>query len=66
MASALCFVLWNVAVKNIGPMRTSIFIYLVPVITVAASALFLSEKVTALSVLGTVFTLSGLFISNRK
>lgn len=62
-ASALCFVLWNIAVEKLGPIRTSIFIYLVPVITVIASAVILGEKITAFSIIGTILTLSGLFLS---
>ena len=65
-ASALCFVLWNIAVEKLGPVKTSIFIYLVPVITVAASAVFLNEPVTLLSAAGTLLTLFGLFLSGFR
>lgn len=69
-ASALCFVTWNYAVKKLGAIKTSVYIYLVPVITILTSVLFLEEKLTAISVTGTVFTLIGLFVSeiqfNRK
>ena len=40
-ASALCFVTWNFAVKVLGAVKTSVYIYMVPVITVAPSALVL-------------------------
>lgn len=33
-ASALCFVTWNFAVKALGAVKTSVYIYMVPVITV--------------------------------
>lgn len=36
-ASALCFVTWNFAVKTLGAVKTSVYIYIVPVITVATS-----------------------------
>lgn len=62
-ASALCFVTWNMSVKRLGAVRTSIYIYIVPVITVTASAIVLKEKITLYTVLGTVLTLSGLLIS---
>lgn len=62
-ASALCFVTWNFAVKRLGAVKTSIYIYLVPVITVTASALVLGEPVTVFTVLGTVLTLAGLLLS---
>ena len=64
-ASALCFVLWNIAVRELGAVKTSVFIYLVPVITVLASVVFLNEELTLMTALGTVFTLLGLFISSR-
>ena len=64
-ASALCFVTWNFAVRELGAVRTSIYIYLVPVITVAASALVLGERVTPLAAAGTALTLAGLLLSQR-
>lgn len=65
-ASALCFVTWNMAVKILGAVKTSIYIYLVPVITVVTSALILKEKVTVMSGIGTVLTLIGLFLSEYR
>ncbi len=63
VASALCFVTWNFSVRVLGPVRTSVYIYVQPAITIAASALILKEPVTMLSVVGTVLTIGGLFIS---
>lgn len=65
-ASALCFVTWNMAVKELGAVRTSIYIYLVPVITVVTSAIILGEKITVLSAAGTILALAGLFLSEYK
>ena len=65
-ASALCFATWNFAVRILGAVKTSVYIYLVPVITVVASVIVLSERVTWMSALGTILTLSGLFISGKK
>lgn len=65
-ASALCFVTWNSAVKILGTIKTSIYIYLVPVITMAASALILSEAITVIAAAGAALTLSGLPFSERK
>lgn len=62
-ASALCFVTWNTAVKLLGPVRTSVYIYMSPVITVVTSALILHEPVTPLAAGGMVLTLAGLFLS---
>ncbi len=65
-ASALCFVTWNFAVKLLGAVKTSIYIYLVPVITVAASVLILREPFTWLTGMGTILTLAGLLLSESK
>lgn len=65
-ASALCFVTWNFAVKVLGAVKTSIYIYMVPVITVGTSVLILHEKITMLASIGTVLTLAGLFLSESK
>ncbi|MNM11622.1 putative inner membrane transporter yiJE [compost metagenome] len=65
-ASALCFVTWNSAVKLLGAVKTSVYIYMVPVITVVTSVLVLHEKNTRTSVFGIVLTLAGLFISEIK
>lgn len=65
-ASALCFVTWNLAVKALGAVKTSVYIYLVPVITVVTSVIVLKEKITVLSVAGIILTLGGLLISERK
>ena len=65
-ASALCFVTWNFAVKVLGAVKTSVYIYMVPVITVVTSVLILHERVTLLSGIGTILTLVGLFLSESK
>lgn len=64
-ASALCFVTWSLAVQNIGVVKTSIYIYAVPVITVAASVVILHEPLTALLAGGTALTLAGLGLSSK-
>ncbi len=65
-ASALCFVTWNSAVKILGAVKTSVYIYMVPVITVATSIIILREEISGIAVLGIILTLSGLFISESK
>jgi len=64
-ASALCFVTWNTAVGILGAVKTSIYIYMVPAITVITSILVLHEKITWVAACGTVLTVAGLFISER-
>ena len=65
-ASALCFVTWNFSVKLLGAVRTSTYIYLVPVVTVIFSVWILKEPVTPLSILGMTLTLFGLILSEWR
>lgn len=65
-ASALCFVTWNFAIKKLGAIKTSVYIYLVPVITVITAMIVLQESMTWMAILGTLLTLTGLFISEIK
>lgn len=66
MASALCFVGWNWAVGILGAVKTTLYIYIVPVVTVLASALFLHEKVTPVAILGAFLALLGMFIAEYR
>ena len=65
-ASALCFVTWNYAVGALGAVKTSVYIYIVPVITVTSSVIVLKEEITWMAVIGIGLTLTGLFLSEGK
>jgi drug/metabolite transporter (DMT)-like permease len=65
-ASALCFVTWNLAVNALGVVKTSVYIYLVPIVTIAASALILREQINWIEIAGAVLTMAGLFVSMVK
>ncbi len=65
-ASALCFVTWNYAVKVLGAVKTSVYIYMVPVITVVTSVIVLKEEITWIAAIGIGFTLIGLFLSESR
>ena len=66
VASFACFALWSWAVKRIGALSTSNYIYLNPVATVAASAIFLAEPITAVAALGMVLILLGVYLANSS
>ena len=65
-ASALCFVTWNYAVGALGAVKTSVYIYIVPVITATSSVIALNEKITWIAAIGIGLTLIGLFLSESK
>ena len=62
-ASAMCFVTWNMAVKLLGAIKTSAYIYLAPVVTVITSVIVLDEKITAVIAFGMLLTMTGLLLS---
>ena len=66
VASGICFTTWSKACDIIGTVKVSCGLYLIPVVTVIFAFLFLGEKLTLLGALGTVITITGLFISERK
>ncbi len=65
VACALCYVLWGRAVSILGPVKTGVWLYLSPVVTMVFSALILKEPVTPLSLSGAGLVLLGLFFSER-
>lgn len=52
--------------QELGAVGTSVYIYMVPIITVVTSVLVLKEPVTWVSVLGTVLAVAGLFLSEYR
>ena len=65
-ASALCFLLWTFVVQKLGPVQASIYLYLVPVVTVIAAWLILKEPITPVMIVGIVLTIGGLVLSARN
>ena len=65
-ASALGFLLWNISTKWIGAVKTSVYIYVSPVVTVILSMFVLGERMTAASITGSVLIFIGLIISQRR
>lgn len=65
-ASAMGFMLWNLSTKWIGAVKTSVYIYVSPVVTVVLSMLVLHERMTIVSVIGSLLIFVGLIISQKK
>ena len=45
-ASAICFLTWNFATKYLGVVKTTVYIYACPVVTVITAYLVLNEPIT--------------------
>ena len=65
-ASALCFVAWTFAIQRLGAVKSCVYIYLVPVVTVITAVLVLHERITLMAAVGTALTLLGLAISEVR
>ena len=65
-ASALCFVTWNYAVGVLGAVRTSVYIYFNPIVTVVTSAIVLHERITVIAMAGVILILAGLYLSEQR
>lgn len=65
VASATCFVLWNKAIQIIGAVKTSNYIYLMPVFTMVASYIVLDEIINTLMLVGCLFILFGVYVSEN-
>ena len=65
-ASAIGFVTWNYAVKVLGAVKTSNYIYMTPVVTTVTSIIVLHEKINFIAAVGIALTLIGLFLSESK
>ncbi|MDR1918487.1 MAG: DMT family transporter [Tannerellaceae bacterium] len=65
VASMLCYLMWNVAVKHLGAIRTTNYIYFMPLVTLLTSALILSETITLVALLGAALILGGVYWAER-
>ena len=66
LASALTFIAWSAACARLGVVRTTICLYLEPIIGVGFAALFLGERPTLMSLCGGVVILVGVALANRR
>ena len=68
ICSAVCYMMWNEAIADIGAMKANLYVYAVPVVTMIASAIFLREKITWGGAIGVVLVVGGMLLSsvNRR
>lgn len=66
LASAACYVTWNYAVQLLGPVKTAAYIYMIPLVTVVVSVLWLHESITLVAGTGIALILAGMALSERE
>lgn len=65
VASSYCFMLWNRVIWCLGAVKANNLLYLVPLMTMAASALLIGERITVFAGAGALLILLGVYISSR-
>ncbi len=65
VASFLCYFLWNTAMKELGAVTTSNYIYFMPLITLLTSAIVLHETITPIAMAGSALIIGGVYIAER-
>ena len=66
ICSALCYLMWNRAITEIGAMKANLYVYAIPVVTMIASALFLDEAITRGGAIGVILVIGGMLLSSLK
>ena len=66
IASGFCFASWNKACSTLGTVKITKGLYLIPIVTIIFAFFILGEKITWMGTLGTIITVTGLFISGIK
>ena len=64
ICSALCYLMWNEAIMEIGAMKANLYVYGVPVVTMIAGAVFLEEVITPGGAIGVVLVIGGMLLSS--
>jgi drug/metabolite transporter (DMT)-like permease len=64
-ASLFCYILWNVTINKLGIIRSTNYIYLIPLVTMITSAISINEKITLYAGLGALLILLGLYLVEK-
>lgn len=66
LASLVCYILWNVVLKQLGTVKASNYIYLNPLVTMLASVAILHEQITWITLMGAACIIFGVYLAERK
>ena len=61
----ICFFTWSMSIKKLGIIRTTNYIYVVPLVTILTSLIILKENITIISIIGAIFILFGVYVSEN-
>ena len=66
LGSCMCFILWNRSVRTLGVIRSNVFLYAMPVVTLFAGHAVFGETITPMAVAGMVLVVSGMLMANGR
>ncbi|UKK48414.1 DMT family transporter [Prevotella sp. E9-3] len=66
VASMLCFLAWNWAMKKLGAVVATNYVYFNPVTTILFAWLILSEQITIFFIIGTLLILIGMYLADKR
>ena len=66
VASTLCFYLWAIAIKKLGAIVTTNYVYFNPVVAIVCAWIVLSEDITVWFLTGSVLILVGMYLADKK
>lgn len=66
VASMLCYLVWAVALRELGVVRATNYIYLNPLVTILTAALFINERITPIALVGAAMILYGMWRAEKS
>ena len=66
LATVICFIWFQDALRDIGAAKTAVFIYFMPVSALFWAWLILDEKFTLVLAIGAALVISGIYLVNKK
>ncbi len=65
LGSGLCYLWWNKAIKTIGVVITTNYLYLSPFVTMISAWLILDKDISFVGIIGAVLIIGGIVVSNK-
>ena len=66
VASLLGYFVWNTAVKKLGAVRTTNYVYLIPLVTLLTSVIVIGETITWIAMAGALLILGGVALTEQR
>jgi len=65
MCSLCAYLIWNEAMKSLGPVTSSNYLYMQPLVTMAVAFFIFDEKIYLLGYIGCILIIGGLIMSDK-